>query len=119
MKGRYVSGCGHGKLRPEFYRRLGTQQGTINIQLPLSTGDDVLIPTDPMPGFDPIDVDQKFRIRACKLKGVAGYQILPVDKTTGAPRGHYSDKQIEISLKEKIDLERNEDLEVELQGFGD
>jgi hypothetical protein len=104
-------------MRPKLYRHLGLRQGTINIQLSHDVGEDVLIPSVIIPGLDPIDVDQNFRIRPCNLKGVSGYQILPTDKQTGAPRGHYEQKQIEVSLSREIDLRPNEELEVELQGF--
>jgi hypothetical protein len=117
VKGMYVNGFQHSAMRPKFYQHLGLWQGTINIQLSHDTGEDVLIPSEIIPGLDPFDVDQNFRIRACNLKGVAGYQILPIDKQTGAPRGHYEQKQIEVSLIEKIDLRPHEVLEVELQGF--
>ena len=53
----------------------------------------------------------------CKLKGFSGFQILPIDKTTSEPKGYHLRKRIEIALKEKIPLEPNEELEVELQGF--
>ena len=76
-----------------------------------------MIPSEIIPGFDLIDINQKFRIRPCSLKGVSGYQILPIDKLTGAPKGHYEWKQIEVSLRDKIDLLPHEELEVELQGF--
>lgn len=68
---------------------------------------------------DPFDLDanQDFLIRPCKLKGVHGYQILPIDCVTGDPRGHHASKWIEISLKEKIDVQPGEELEVELQEF--
>jgi hypothetical protein len=117
VKGRYVDGFRHSAMRPKLYQHLGLWQGTINIQLSHDAGEDVLIPNEIVPGLDPIDVNQDFRIRACNLKGVAGYQILPIDKQTGAPRGHYEQKQIEVSLSKKIDLLANEELEVELQGF--
>jgi hypothetical protein len=117
VTGTYVNGFGHSAMRPKLYQHLGLWQGTINIQLSHGTADDVLIPREIIPGIDPIDVNQKFRIRACILKGVAGYQILPIDRETEAPRGHYEQKQIEVSLREKIDLRPREELEVELQGF--
>lgn len=104
-------------MRPKLYQHLGLWQGTINIQLSHDTADDVLIPTEIIPSFDPIDINQEFRIRACSLKGVSGYQILPIDKLTGAPKGHYEWKQIEVSLKDKIDLLPHEELDVELLGF--
>jgi hypothetical protein len=117
VKGIYVDGLQHSAIRPKLYQHLGLWQGTINIQLSHDADEDVLIPNKIIPGLDPIDDDQKFLIRACTLKGVAGYQILPIDKQTGAPRGHYEQKQIEVSLKHKIDLRPHEELEVELQGF--
>jgi len=94
-------------------------QGTINIQVPAETDEPLLIPNKRIPGRDSIDLDsnQDFLIRPCKLKGVVGLQILPVDKATGEPRGHHVSKIIEISLKEKIDLRPDEELEVELQEF--
>jgi hypothetical protein len=96
---------------------LGLRRGTINIQLPAETDGRFLIPNERVPGRDPIDVNQDFLIRPCKLKGVVGYQILPIDKATADPRGHHAKKQIEISLKEEIELRPDEEIEVELQGF--
>jgi hypothetical protein len=119
VKGMYVNGWAQSANRPEFYRRLGLRQGTINIQLPHETAEDIFIPTKIISGVDAFDAEQNFRIRPCKVKGVAGYQILPIDKSTRAPKGHYGQKQIEISLKEEIELEPNEELEVELEGFED
>jgi len=104
-------------MRPKLYEHLGLWQGTINVQLWHGVTDDILVPRKIIPGLDPIDVDQSFRIRACRLKGVTGYQILPIDKQTGAPKGHYEQKQIEVALVEKIDLRPHEELEVELEGF--
>lgn len=118
VKGTYVSGFQHSAKRPNLYEHLGLWQGTINIQLSHDVAEDILIPREIISGVDPFDDNQRFRIRACILKGVAGYQILPIDKETGAPKGHYEQKQIEVSLKEKIDLRPLEELEVELQGFG-
>jgi CTP-dependent riboflavin kinase len=116
-----VSGLQHSQFRPKFCQDLGLWQGTINIQLPAATDESILIPLDKIPGRDPIDFDsnQDFLIRPCKLKGISGYQILPIDKTTGEPRGHHSAKLIEITLRERIDLQPGEELEVELQGFED
>ena len=89
------------------------------MQLPFETDERILIPKNRISGCDPIDLDanQDFLIRPCKLKGVAGFQILPIDKTTGEPRGHYASRWIEISLKEKVAVQLGEELEVELQGF--
>ena len=121
VTGTYVSGLQHSQFRPKFCQDLGLWQGTINIQLPAATDESILIPLDKIPGRDPIDFDsnQDFLIRPCKLKGISGYQILPIDKTTGEPRGHHSAKLIEITLRERIDLQPGEELEVELQGFED
>ena len=117
VKGTYMSGCGHSKYRPRLYEALGLWQGTINIQLPGETDERSLIPAERVPGRDPIDSDQDFLVRPCVLKGVPGFQILPIDKATGHPRGHHASKKIEISLRRKIDLRLDEELEVELQGF--
>jgi CTP-dependent riboflavin kinase len=116
-----VSGLGHSGRRPRFYGSLGLWQGTINIQLSGDTDMRNLIPCDRRPGIDPFDFEeenQDFLVRPCKLKGVCGYQLLPINKTTGEPRGHHAEKVIEISLKERIELKPNEELEVELEGFG-
>jgi hypothetical protein len=117
VKGTYVSGFQHSTMRPKLYEHLRLWQGTINIQLPHDVAEDILIPSEIIPSFDAVDSNQNFRIRACSLKGVDGYQILPIDKETGAPKGHYAAKQIEVSLKDRIDLRPHEELEVELQGF--
>jgi CTP-dependent riboflavin kinase len=117
LRGIYKSGCGHSKYRPKLYETLGLWPGTINIQLPVETDERFLLPTERVPGRDPIDSEQDFLIRACKLKGIIGLQMLPIDKTTGHPRGHHSSKTIEVSLSRKIDLRLGEELEVELQGF--
>jgi hypothetical protein len=121
VRGVYVSGANHSPLRPMFYKSLCLWQGTINIQLPAETDEYFIVPNERTEGLDPIDLEanQDFLIRVCKLRGVDGYQILPIDKTTKAPRGHHSSKIIEIALREKIKLEPNEELEVELQGFED
>lgn len=114
-----MAGVNHSRFRPKFYESLGLWQGTINIQLSTETDERVIVPNERVPGQDPIDFDanQDFLIRPCRLKGVAGYQVLPIDKTTNEPRGHHSLKQIEIALKKKIGLKPNEELEVELEGF--
>jgi hypothetical protein len=119
VSGVYVAGENHSRFRPKFYESLRLWQGTINIQLPAETDERVIVPNERVPGHDPIDLNanQDFLIRPCRLKGVAGYQILPIDKTTNAARGHHSLKRIEIALKEKIDLKPNEVLKVELEGF--
>lgn len=121
VRGVYVSGANHSRFRPKLYEHLGMWQGTINIQLPAETDEGVLIPDKRVPGCDPFDLSahQDFVIRPCRLKGVFGYQILPIDKTTSEPRGHHTLKRIEIALKETIALEPDEELEVELQGFED
>ena len=120
VKGTYVPGANHSRLRPKFYELLGLWQGTINIQLPTETDEAILIPNERVPGRDPIDLDsnQDFLIRPCILKGFAGYQILPIDKTTSEPRGYHAYKRIEIALKGTIQLQPNEELEVQLQEFG-
>jgi hypothetical protein len=120
VRGTYVSGLSHSQRRPKLYQDLGLWRGTINIQLPAETDERILIPNERILGRDPFDLveeNQDFLIRHCKLKGVFGYQILPIDKTTSVPRGHHASKVIEISLKERIDVRPNEELEVELQGF--
>ena len=117
VKGTYVSGCGHSVHRPNFYRRLRMWQGTINIQLMAGTDEHILIPNERVQGADPIDKDQYFLVRRCRLKGVAGYQILPIDKRTNIPQGHHASKTIEITLEQRIELKEREELEVELEGF--
>jgi len=119
VSGIYVCGCNHSGLRPKFYESLGLWRGTINVQLPQETDESLILPYKRVPGLDPIDLDahQDFLIRPCRLKGFSGYQILPIDKTTGLPRGHHSEKVIEIALKEEIEIAPNEKLNVELEGF--
>jgi CTP-dependent riboflavin kinase len=117
VRGIYTSGCNHSGQRPKFYESLGVWRGSINIQLPQGTNESLILPNKRVLGIDPIDVNQDFLIRPCRLKGVTGYQILPIDKATSEPRGHHSDKVIEIALREKIEIKLNEELEVELEGF--
>lgn len=119
VRGYYVSGCNHSGSRPLFYKSLGLCKGTVNIKLPEDTSESLIIPSERREGLDPIDLEAKqaFLIRACRLKGVDGYQVLPIDKTTNEPKGHHLSKIIEISLRNKIELTPNEELEVELQGF--
>jgi hypothetical protein len=117
VSGFYISGCNHSGLRPKFYESLRLWKGTINIQLPPETDESVILPNKRVPGLDPIDSNQDFLVRPCRLKGGSGYQILPIDKTTSVPRGHHSEKVIEISLTTKIEIRPNEKLEVELEGF--
>jgi hypothetical protein len=119
VKGAYVLGCSHSGRRPKLYDSLGLYRGSINIQLPQGTDESSIIPVLEVPGLDSFDLteNQNFLIRRCRLKGVEGYQILPIDKTTGKPRGHHAEKVIEIALREKIDIKPNEELEVELEGF--
>jgi hypothetical protein len=116
-----VSGSNHSRFRPKLYERLGLWQGTINIQLSAETYKAILIPTKRVPGCDEFDFDehQDFLVRPCKLKGTLGYQILPIDKKTSAPRGLHAANTIEIALTAKIDLKAGEELHVELQGFED
>lgn len=80
-----------------------------------------MLPNDGIPGRDPIAIraGQDFLIRPSKLKGVVGYQILPIDKAAGDPTGHHSLKRIEISLIIEIELRPDEEIDVELQGFGE
>lgn len=96
-------------------------QGTINIQLPPDTDEPIITPTIRIAGVDFFDLEenQDFLVRPCMLKGVKGYQVLPIDKMTGVPRGHHSSKIIEISLESRINLQLSEELEVELEGFED
>lgn len=119
VRGFYVRGCNHSGLRPQFYKSLDLWQGTINIKMRQDTSESLIIPNERRAGLDPIDLEenQDFLIRACRLKGAEGYQVLPIDKTTNEPRGHHSSKIIEVSLKNKIDLKVNEELVVELEGF--
>jgi DNA-binding CsgD family transcriptional regulator len=98
---------------------LGTWPGTINIQLPADTDERILIPNERVIGHDQIDANsnQDFLVRRCKVKGILGYQILPIDKTMSVPRGYHAVRWIEVALKQKIELQPSEELEVELQEF--
>src|ERR1700688_926606 len=117
VKGIYVHCLNHSRKRPNFYKSLGLHQGTINIKLPEETDESLILPNRRVQGVDLIDVEQDFLIRDCRLKGFEGYQILPIDKKTGEPRGYHEHKIIEIALREEIEIKSNEELEVELQGF--
>ena len=119
VRGFYVVGCNHAGFRPPFYKSLGLWQGSINIQLPHDTNESLIVPRERRAGLDPIDLraNQDFLIRACRLKGAEGYQVLPIDKTTNKPTGHHASKIIEIALKIRIDIKPNGDLVVELLGF--
>jgi hypothetical protein len=121
LKGVYTNGSNHSGRRPLFYKSLGLYQGSINIQLPQDTDESSILPNERVTGLDPIDLNanQDFLIRSCRLKGVEGYQILPINKTTKEPHGHHSSKIIEIALKDKIPIQPKEQLEVELEGFED
>jgi hypothetical protein len=96
-------------------------EGTINIQLAAHVYDLLPFPNQRVQGRDPIDFEhnQDFLIRKCKLKGTDGYQILPINKTTGEPRGHHELKRIEIALRWKIELTPGEELRLELQDVDD
>ena len=117
IRGIYLSGLNHSPRRPKFYESLGLWQGTINIQVTTPIDSERLIPNRRVPGVDQFDFEenQDFLIRECRLKGTRGFQLLPIDKTTNTPRGHHDEGVIEISLKERIPLVANEDLEVELK----
>lgn len=117
VRGKYVAGCGHSDLRPNFYENLRLHRGTINILVESGTQPGILVPTTRVTGCDPIDVDQDFLVRPCVLKDTCGYQILPVTKSTGRLAGHHAEGKIEIALVKKIDVQHGEELEVELQGF--
>jgi hypothetical protein len=119
VRGIYVPGHNHSGLRPKFYESLGLWKGTINIQLLPETDESLILPNERVPGLDPIDLNenQDFLIRPCRLKSGSGYQILPINKTTSQPRGHHSEKVIEIALTKKVEIKPNEELEVELEGF--
>jgi hypothetical protein len=117
VRGRYIGGCNHSVHRPLFFKSLGLWQGTINIQLPPDTDTSLVTPREKVVGLDPIDASQDFLIRPCRLKGVAGYQVLPIKKGTGEPQGHHAEKVIEVALTKKIPLTPTEELEVELEGF--
>ena len=119
VKGVYVNGWNHSGDRPKFYESLGLWRGSINIQLPPQTDGSLILPGRRVEGLDPVDMNQYFLIRPCKLRDSSGFQILPVDKNTDEPKGHYAEKVIEISLREKIEIKPNEELEVELQDFED
>jgi hypothetical protein len=119
VRGVYVSGYGHSEKRPTFYESLGLWKGSINIKISEGTDESLILPNERVAGIDAIDLNAKqdFLIRACRLKGGSGFQILPIDKTTNEPRGHHSEKVIEIALRERIEIKPNEELEVELEGF--
>lgn len=120
VKGTYrSSGSKHSEKRPKLYKSLGLRQGTINIKVPENTEEWIIIPNVRKEGCDQFDVDenQDFLLRSCRLKGVGGYQILPIDKTTGTPRGRHAEKVIEIALRKEIGIKDGEELEVELEGF--
>jgi hypothetical protein len=119
VRGVYVFGCNHSGLRPKLYESLGLWRGSINIQLPQETDESLILPNERVQGLDDIDLsaNQDFLIRPCRLKGASGSQILPIDKTTNEPRGHHSEKVIEIALRSRIEIKPNEQLEVELEGF--
>lgn len=119
VKGMYVAGSNHSPRRPKFYENLALRQGTINVQLSPEAYGSILLPTKRVPGVDKFDFEenQDFLIRPCVLKGVRGYQLLPIDKTTGRPRGLHGGNIIEVSLVMDIDVKCGEELEVELQGY--
>lgn len=119
VRGVYVNGSNHSPLRPKFYKSMGLWQGSINIRLPAEIDESLIIPKKRVEGLDPIDADQYFLIRPCKLKDRRGFQILPVKKSTGDLQGHHAEGVIEIALTEKIELTANEQLEVELEDFDD
>jgi CTP-dependent riboflavin kinase len=117
IRGLYTSGANHSGYRPLFYKYLGLWQGTINIRVSSETDENILLPTKRIPGLDPIDENQDFLVRACVLKGVAGYQVLPINKHTGRPKGHHWLGVIEIGLVQHIDVKFGDELEVELGEF--
>jgi hypothetical protein len=121
VRGTYTGGAHHSERRPQFYKLLGLRQGTINMQLPQDTSASLILPNKRIRGLDQFDLEhnQDFLIRRCVLKKVEGYQVLPIDKTTGEPRGHHAEKVIEISLADDIGLTLGENLEVELKDFED
>lgn len=119
VRGKYISGCGHSVHRPKFYEEMKLHRGTINILVEPGTQQSILVPTMKVPGYDPIDMHQEFLIRPCVLKRASGYQILPIDKSTGMVAGHHAGGIIEIALCKRIDLRPEEELEVELQGYED
>lgn len=124
VRGTYIrDGNKHGKLRPKLYQRLGMRQGTINVQLPAEIYDRLPLPNQRVPGLDPIDSpsqhNQDFLVRRCKMNGEEGYQVLPIHKMSGEPRGLHAWKLIEITLIKEITLQEREELEVELQDFDD
>jgi hypothetical protein len=98
---------------------MGLHRGTINILIEAGPQQDVLVPTIKVQGYDPIDADQDFLVRPCILKDTAGYQILPITRSTGRPAGHHAEGQIEVALVKKIDVQLGEELQVELQGYDD
>jgi hypothetical protein len=120
VEGVYVDGAGHSRCRPKFYESLGMRQGSINIQLTAEKYDSLALPINRVQGVDQIDLEanQDFLVRRCRLKGTRGYQILPIDKTTCEPRGRHSEKVIEITLTENIQIAPKEKLKVELEEIG-
>lgn len=121
VTGEYVSGLNHSIHRPKLVEFLKTFPRTINIQLPKEVDYDILIPNLLVNGQDECDLSagQDFFVRYCRLNGVEGFQILPVEKATNIPRGHHAFKKIEISLKRKINIRHGDHLEVELLDFED
>src|ERR1700684_3034717 len=89
-----------------FYKSLGTRQGTINVRVLTPVDPSVLLPNHRITGTDQIDIHhhQDFLVRECCLRGGRGYQILPIKKTTGEPRGHHRLGVIEITLLEEFSL---------------
>jgi hypothetical protein len=117
IRGVYTTGARHSALRPKFYKSLGTRQGTINVRVLTPVDPSVLLPNHRITGTDQIDIihHQDFLVRECCLRGVKGYQVLPIDKTTGEPRGYHRLGVIEITLLKEISLADKELLEVELK----
>jgi hypothetical protein len=72
-----------------------------------------------VPGIDAFDSEenQDFLIRPCVLKGVSGFQVLPIDRATGTPRGLHGGNILEISLIREVEVIHGDALEVELHGY--
>ncbi len=119
VKGIYVSGSNHSVKRPKFYEHLGLRQGTINILLSMESYQSILLPTKRVAGIDAFDLEenQDFLIRPCVLKGVSGFQILPINRTTDAPQGLHAVNILEISLIRHVEIKHDDVLEVELQDY--
>ena len=110
--------------RPKFYAEVERQtgvrleQGTLNIQCVPEDFVEIPEPSIRIEGLDQIDIDanQFLRIGPCSIRGIQGFQILPVEKPN-RKRGHHDDGIIEVSLEKTLDdLRGGEELEVTFPG---